>query len=106
MFTRRDPSSGTIIQTFRNHSPVRIQRIVDHVSTAQVRWAATALASASLLQLADMLRSQRQALVSTITSKMGKRSVEALSEVDNCAVVCDFYAVHAQAFLEPERFTT
>ncbi|MCF8192236.1 MAG: NAD-dependent succinate-semialdehyde dehydrogenase [Burkholderiales bacterium] len=108
MFTSRDPSSGTIIQTFRNHSPVRIQRIVDRVSTAQVRWAATALAerSASLLRLADMLRSQRQALAATITSEMGKRSAEALSEVDKCAVVCDFYAVHAQAFLEPERFTT
>jgi succinate-semialdehyde dehydrogenase/glutarate-semialdehyde dehydrogenase len=37
---------------------------------------------------------------------MGKRTAEALGEIDKCALVCDFYAVHGQAFLEPERVAT
>lgn len=108
MFTSRDPSSGAIIQSFRSHSPIRIKRIVDRVSAAQVRWSATAPSerSACLMRLAALLRAQRQALASTITDEMGKRTAEALGEVEKCALVCDFYAVHGQAFLEPERFVT
>ncbi len=108
MFTSRDPSSGAIIQSFRSHSPIRIKRIVDRVSAAQVRWSATAPSERSgcLLRLAALLRAQRHLLASTLTDEMGKRTAEALGEVDKCAVVCDFYAVHGQAFLEPERFVT
>ena len=108
MFTSRDPSSGAIIQSFRSHSPIGIRRIVDRVSAAQVRWSATAPSerSACLMRLAALLREQRHALASAITDEMGKRTVEALGEVEKCALVCDFYAVHGQAFLEPERFVT
>jgi len=108
MFTSRDPSSGAIIQSFRNHSSIGIKRIVDRVSAAQARWAATAPSerSACLIRLAALLRQQRQVLAATMTDEMGKRSIEALGEVEKCALVCDFYAVHGQAFLEPERFTT
>ncbi len=108
MFTSRDPSSGAIIQSFRSHTSTRINRIVDRVSAAQVRWAATAPSerSACLMRLAALLREQRQVLASTMTDEMGKRTIEALGEVEKCALVCDFYAVHGQAFLEPERFIT
>lgn len=41
-----------------------------------------------------------------MTGEMGKRTSEALNEVEKCAVACDFYAVHGQAFLEPEHFVT
>ncbi|MBU3694816.1 MAG: aldehyde dehydrogenase family protein [Rhodocyclaceae bacterium] len=108
MFISRDPCSGAIIQTFRSHALTRVMRIVDRVAAAQVRWAATAPSerSACLMRLAAALRGQRQMLASTMTDEMGKRSQEALAEVDKCAVVCDFYAVHGQTFLEPERFAT
>jgi len=108
MFTSRDPGSGAIIQSFRSHSPMHVKRIVDRVAAAQVRWAATAPSerSACLMRLAASLREQRHALASIITDEMGKRTVEALGEVEKCALVCDFYAVHGQAFLEPERFVT
>ena len=80
MFTSRDPSSGAIIQSFRSHSPIRIKRIVDRVSAAQVRWSATAPSERSgcLLRLAALLRAQRHLLASTLTDEMGKRTVEAL----------------------------
>lgn len=108
MFTSRDPSSGAIIQTFRGHALSRVMRILDRVAAAQGRWAATAPSerSACLLRLGAALRGQRQMLASTITDEMGKRTQEALGEVEKCAVVCDFYAVHGQTFLEPERFVT
>ncbi|NBU59435.1 MAG: NAD-dependent succinate-semialdehyde dehydrogenase [Betaproteobacteria bacterium] len=108
MFTSRDPSSGAIIQSFRSHSLTRVMRIVDRVAAAQVRWAATAPSerSACLVRLAGGLRAQRHALASTLTDEMGKRTAEALGEIDKCALVCDFYAVHGQAFLEPERVAT
>ena len=108
MFTSRDPSSGSIIQSFRSHSLSRVMRIADRVAAAQVRWAATAPSerAACLLRLAAALRDQRLALAAIITNEMGKRTAEALGEVDKCALVCEFYAVQGQAFLEPERFTT
>lgn len=104
MFTSRDPCTGSIIQTFRSLSLSQVKRMVDRVAAAQQRWAATAVEQRGecLSRLAASLRSHRQALAATMTSEVGKRSVEALAEVEKCAVVCDFYATQGHSFLEPE----
>jgi succinate-semialdehyde dehydrogenase / glutarate-semialdehyde dehydrogenase len=57
-------------------------------------------------RLAQLLRQQRESLALIITQEMGKRYVESLAEIDKCAWLCDVYANHSEAWLEPEHITT
>jgi len=105
MFVSRDPFDGQRVRSFRRHSTPRLLAIADRVAVAQMRWGATAVdeRAACLGRLGQALRDNRQALAATLTSEMGKRTVEALAEVDKCAATCEFYALHGPAFLEPEQ---
>ena len=54
-------------------------------------------------RLADLLREQREVHGAMISREMGKPLGEAVAEVEKCAWVCDYYAEHARAFLQPEK---
>ena len=56
-----------------------------------------------MIKLAELLRHQREDLAKLMTMEMGKRTGEALAEVDKCAWVCTYYADHAERFLQNER---
>lgn len=56
--------------------------------------------------LALLLRRDRETLARLITQEMGKRYVESLAEIDKCAWLCDVYATHSEAWLEPEHIAT
>lgn len=57
-------------------------------------------------KLAELLRTQREALALLITQEMGKRYSESLAEIDKCAYLCDVYAHHSMAWLEPEMIAS
>ena len=59
-----------------------------------------------MIKLAELLRHQREDLAKLMTMEMGKRTGEALAEVDKCAWVCTYYADHAERFLQNERIET
>jgi succinate-semialdehyde dehydrogenase/glutarate-semialdehyde dehydrogenase len=54
-------------------------------------------------RLAGLLREQRDKWAGLMTDEMGKTIASAESEVEKCAWVCDFYAEHAEAYLEPDE---
>lgn len=59
-----------------------------------------------LKKVADILRDRSIDFAELITGEMGKPVKEAEAEVRKCAWVCDFYADHAEAFLEPREVRT
>ncbi|MDE1868033.1 MAG: aldehyde dehydrogenase family protein, partial [Thaumarchaeota archaeon] len=56
--------------------------------------------------LADVLRKNKQQLASIATKEMGKTVKEALSEVEKCAWVMEFYADNGGTFLHDESINT
>jgi succinate-semialdehyde dehydrogenase / glutarate-semialdehyde dehydrogenase len=53
-------------------------------------------------RLASLLRDEKDRNAALISLEMGKPFSQALGEVVKCALVCDYYAEHAERFLTPE----
>lgn len=81
------------------------------INTAQEAygyWKATPLASRieQIQELRETLRRNRLHYATLITQEMGKPIVQALAEVDKCGLLCEYYAAHASAFLQPKQVAT
>ncbi|MGM0718017.1 MAG: NAD-dependent succinate-semialdehyde dehydrogenase, partial [Halobacteriota archaeon] len=50
----------------------------------------------------EVLRENKREYAETMTEEMGKPISQAIGEVEKCAWVCDHYAEHASAYLEPD----
>ncbi len=62
--------------------------------------------AAFLTKLAAVLRSEKRRYAELITAEMGKPVKDAVAEVEKCAVLADYYAANAAAFLKPEEIRT
>lgn len=59
-----------------------------------------------LRQVASKIRERSDELARTCTIEMGKLLVEAEGEVELCAIIADYFADHAENFLEPTEIET
>ncbi len=99
-----NPANGELLASFPLWNDARIDRALSTAAVAAPVWAALPLSQRcqSLRDVAAVLRQQRVALASLITLEMGKLRREAEAEIDKCALVCDYYAEQASAFLADE----
>jgi len=79
----------------------QIESALSHVAAAHPSWSITPLQERAKLfiQLGKILRQQQDQLATLITQEMGKLFRESRAEVEKCALACDYYAAHAEAFL-------
>lgn len=59
-----------------------------------------------MLKIASLLKSKKTHLAKVITTEMGKLLRESEAEIEKCALVCEYYATHAEAFLTDELIET
>jgi succinate-semialdehyde dehydrogenase/glutarate-semialdehyde dehydrogenase len=59
-----------------------------------------------LQQAARILRQEIELYARLMTEEMGKPLTQGRVEIEKCAWACDFYAEHAQQFLQPELIKT
>ena len=69
------------------------------------RWRHTGMDErrACMKKAAELLRSQQDDHARLISLEMGKPLSQAVGEVNKCAWVCDYFADHAEEFLQPEE---
>ncbi len=105
MFRSIDPVNGRLLAEIPCWEAARIERALATMAAARPAWAGRPLDErcAALRAVAGVLRRDREALAGLITAEMGKLRCEALAEIDKCALVCDYYADHAPAFLSDEE---
>jgi len=102
--TSINPASGEILARFDDYPAARLETALATAATVQPAWAARPLEErcALLRALAQLLKSQRDALADIMTREMGKLTREARAEIEKCALACEFYADQAAAFLADE----
>jgi succinate-semialdehyde dehydrogenase / glutarate-semialdehyde dehydrogenase len=96
-----NPATGDILETLEPTSRQEIERVVAGAHAAFLEWRKRPFAERSALMhgAARELRARKAEYAATMTREMGKPIVQAEAEVEKCAVTCDYYADHAEAFL-------
>ena len=99
-----NPATGEILERFDETSPKDLDRILNGAHEAFLAWRTVSFAvrAQKMRAAARVLRERGATYARAMTLEMGKPIVQAEAEVEKCAVTCDFYAEHAEAYLAPQ----
>jgi succinate-semialdehyde dehydrogenase / glutarate-semialdehyde dehydrogenase len=99
-----NPWNGEVLQEYSPTDSVAIEQALTLAEHCFASWREQSFLEKSALfqQLAQRLRAQKEELARLISLEVGKVISESRAEIEKCALVCDFYADQAQAYLAPE----
>lgn len=99
-----NPATGELIREYPTIDIPEILRILESVEQDAAEWRGKSFdeRAACFRKAAEVLRGNKENYGKTITLEMGKPISEAISEVEKCAWVCEYYAEHAADMLKDE----
>ena len=103
-----NPATGEVIETLELTSAAQVEQIVAGAHAAFLEWRTQPWSRRSALmhKAAAELRARQSEYAAIMTREMGKPIVQSEAEVEKCAVTCDYYAEHAEAFLAEQTRET
>jgi succinate-semialdehyde dehydrogenase/glutarate-semialdehyde dehydrogenase len=103
-----NPSNGELIAEYAAHDDAEVESALERAANAARSWpqASWTDRTAVLTRCAQLLRSRVDELAALMTTEMGKPLAQAEGEVHKCAWVCEYYAEHAERFLESVAIET
>jgi succinate-semialdehyde dehydrogenase / glutarate-semialdehyde dehydrogenase len=103
-----NPATGDVVETFDKHDESAVEEKLQRASDTYEEWHRQPIEERQRLisNAADVLRDNKEEYAETMTTEMGKPIDAAISEVEKCAWVCDYYAEHAAEFLQDEHIGT
>src|SRR5687768_13608211 len=101
MFTVVNPATGAAIREYKATSPAEADAAVKKAHEAFLKWRRESFATraAPMRRAAAILRDRARDYGRLMAEEMGKPIRDGVAEAQKCAVGCDFYAEHAEAFL-------
>ena len=99
-----NPATGDVVESFAETSRRELEGILDQSDRAFQDWRRRPWSERSrLLRVAaGVLRNQKSSYARAMALEMGKPLAQGEAEAEKCATVCDYYAEHAEAFLEQQ----
>jgi len=103
-----NPATGKLLHRFVEHTAAQTGAAVAKAHEAFSAWSRSRFSRRGrmLLQAAEILRSNKNSLARMMCEEMGKPILQAISEIEKCASVCEYYAENAETLLAPERIAT
>ncbi len=103
-----NPATNQIEKTFEEFSLESVFKIIEDVDNAFQYWKQTTFTERSLLMknVAEVLKTNKYGYAKIIVTEMGKPITQAVSEIEKCAWVCEYYAENAEEFLQKEFIST
>lgn len=103
-----NPTTGKIIKQFQPHSDEQINAALRKADEVFHEWKELDVSERSKLlsDFSQLLRSRKQELGELITLEMGKVIKQSMAEVVKCADTIDYFAVHAEELMQPEKAET
>ncbi|NTW68627.1 MAG: NAD-dependent succinate-semialdehyde dehydrogenase [Chlorobiaceae bacterium] len=104
MITTVNPSTEEPIAEYSVMTADHIEEVIALAGSDYRSWRKVILPRRGELmkQLAALLRAEKEKHAALITLEMGKPLSQAVAEVQKSALVCDYYAEHAESFLTHE----
>jgi succinate-semialdehyde dehydrogenase/glutarate-semialdehyde dehydrogenase len=103
-----NPATGQQIKSYDDMTPDEIQEAISKSHKTFLGWRQTAFSQRAdhMRQAAALLREQANELAMLMAEEMGKPVKDGRAEAEKCAWVCEYYAEHAERFLQPETIAT
>ena len=108
MLVSINPYTDKIIKEYPEMQPDEIERIISDAYRVFTDWRKISFQrKAELMKnAAEVLRNRKDEFANLMTEEMGKPVSQAVSEVEKCAWVCDYYSENAPNFLADEPVKT
>lgn len=103
-----NPATEQVIKEYTSLSDIEVERKIATAQEAFFTWRKTSLEERKKLfqKVATYLLDNKQDLGKLITTEMGKPITAAIAEIEKCALVCNYFAENAEAFLKPQIVKT
>ena len=103
-----NPATNKTLKTYTSWDSGRLAVALEQADNAQHQWASKTFGERAerMHRAATLLHERVEEYARTIAAEMGKPLREGRAEVEKCALACDFYAVHAEHFMQPELVQT
>jgi len=98
-----NPATGKLIKEYETLNNSEINQSIERTHQAFLAWKKTGFAHRAeiLKKAAKNLLDNKKEYADIISQEMGKLNDVAMSEIEKCAWVCEYYAENAEAFLAP-----
>lgn len=106
--TSINPVNGKLNRYYEEDTPAAVGEKIEQTHQAWLLWRETGFPerAALLRKMAENLRHQKEELAILMTIEMGKPVKDGVSEIEKCALVCDYYAAEGAGFLKDEIIAT
>ncbi|MBC2595797.1 NAD-dependent succinate-semialdehyde dehydrogenase [Ruficoccus amylovorans] len=103
-----NPATGELLREYPEMELPEILSILDKAQEDFEQWRERPVArrAGMFARVAEILRVEKEAFAAIMTKEMGKPVAEAVSEVEKCAWVCEYYAKHGADFLADQPIET
>jgi succinate-semialdehyde dehydrogenase/glutarate-semialdehyde dehydrogenase len=103
-----NPATNRIVKTYTSWDSHHLATALQQTDIAQQEWSQNSFddRSVRMSSAARLLRERSADYGRMISIEMGKPIRESYDEVEKCALICDYYSVHAQNFLRDETVQT
>jgi succinate-semialdehyde dehydrogenase/glutarate-semialdehyde dehydrogenase len=103
-----NPATSKTLKTYTSWDSHHLAEVLEQAYNAQRNWARTTFAERAehMNRAAKLLHERINEYSALMAAEMGKPVREGHAEVKKCALTCDYYAVHAEHFMETEMVQT
>lgn len=103
-----NPATGKVEKIYEEMTSAEITKLIEDADSAYHKWKGVPFTERSRLlkNAASILRDKKYDYGRVLTLEMGKPVIQAIAEVEKCALVCDYYADNAEKILTPEIIKT
>ncbi|PJE49198.1 NAD-dependent succinate-semialdehyde dehydrogenase [Pediococcus damnosus] len=103
-----NPYTNETLNEYENATSNEIEAALQTATDLAQSWETVSISERAtvLHAVASQLRDEKQAMAETMTREMGKLIGESEDEVDSCASIADYFADHAEEFMQPTEIET
>ncbi|WP_405384753.1 NAD-dependent succinate-semialdehyde dehydrogenase [Maribacter sp. LLG6340-A2] len=106
--TSKNPYNGNTIGTYTKDTHETVNKKLKKSIAVTPQWQKTSIKTRCQLlsNISSLLIERKEQYAKLITQEMGKPISQSISEIEKCALACDFYATNAEDFLADELIDT
>jgi succinate-semialdehyde dehydrogenase/glutarate-semialdehyde dehydrogenase len=108
MMESRSPTTGEVVATYEEHDGEQVGRAIEAADACAGWWRTTSfdVRAEVMTKAGDLLEGQSDDLAALMADEMGKPVRDGRAEAEKCALVCRYYAEHAESFLADRPIDT